>query len=118
MGDWEPDERSMTDDGSAYLWIVPAQVAGNWSFREADGDARFAVELEQTFQQLSGRAGGEPLISDARVRGPQLEFTFVADGAPTKVAGSVAGDRIEAQVTRGGKTSRYVGTRAQTGNAR
>jgi SAM-dependent methyltransferase len=118
MDDWEPDERSTTDDGSAYLWIVPAQVAGNWSFREADGDGRFAVELEQTFQQLSGRAGGELLVSDARVRGPQLEFTFFANGAPTKVSGSVAGDRIDAQVTRGGKTSRYVGTRAQTGNAR
>jgi SAM-dependent methyltransferase len=118
MDDWEPDERSMTEDGSAYLWIVPAQVAGNWSFREADGDGHFAVELEQTFQQLSGRAGGEPLVADARVRGPRLEFTFFADGAPTQVGGSVAGDRIDAQVTRGGKTSRYLGTRAQTGNAR
>jgi SAM-dependent methyltransferase len=118
MDDWEPDERSMTDDGSAYLWIVPAQVAGNWSFREADGNGRFTVELEQTFQQLSGRAGGEPLVADARVRGPQLEFTFFENAAPTKVTGSVAGERIDAQVARGGKTSRYVGTRAQTGNAR
>lgn len=118
MDDWEPDERSMTDDGSAYLWIVPAQVAGNWSFREVDGDGRFAVELEQTFQHLSGRAGGEPQVADARVRGPRLEFTFFENGAPTKVAGSVAGDRIDAQVTRGGKTSRYVGTQAQTGSAR
>jgi hypothetical protein len=39
-------------------------------------------------------------------------------GTPTKVAGRAAGDRIGAQVTRGGKTSRYIGTRAQTGKAR
>ena len=25
MDDWEPDERSMTDDGQAYLWIVPGE---------------------------------------------------------------------------------------------
>jgi hypothetical protein len=118
MDDWEPDERSITEDGSAYLWIVPAQVAGNWSFREADGDARFTLQLEQEFQQLSGRAGSEPLVSNARMRGPQVEFTFFENGMATKVAGHVEDDRIDAQVTRGGKTSRYIGTRAQTGNAR
>ena len=29
MDDWEPDDRSMTEDGSAYLWIVPAQGRGH-----------------------------------------------------------------------------------------
>ena len=113
MGDWEPDERSMTEDGSAYLWIVPAQVAGSWSFRETDGSGRFAVELQQQFQHLSGRGESEPLVSDARMHGPQLELTFFENGAPTRVAGRVDGERIDAQVTRGGKTSNYVGTRAQ-----
>ena len=113
MGEWEPDERSMTEDGSAYLWIVPAQVAGSWSFRETDGSGRFAVELQQQFQHLSGRGESEPLVSDARMHGPQLELTFFENGAPTRVAGRVDGERIDAQVTRGGKTSRYVGTRTR-----
>jgi len=113
MGDWEPDERSMTEDGSAYLWIVPAQVAGSWSFRETDGNGRFAVQLQQEFQHLSGHGESEPLVSDARVHGPQLELTFFENGAPTRVAGRVDGQRIDAQVTRGGKTSNYIGTRAQ-----
>jgi len=113
MGDWEPDERSMTEDGSAYLWIVPAQVEGNWSFRETDGNGRFAVQLAQQFQHLSGHGESEPLVSDARMHGPQLELTFFENGAPTRVTGAVAGDRIDAKVTRGGKTSRYVGTRTQ-----
>jgi SAM-dependent methyltransferase len=113
MGDWEPDERSITEDGSAYLWIVPAQVEGNWSFREANGNGRFAVQLRQVFQQLSGRGESEPLVSDARMHGPQLQLTFFENGAPTRIDGKVEGDRIDAQVTRGGKTSRYIGTRAQ-----
>lgn len=117
MDDWEPDERSMTEDGSAYLWIVPAKVAGKWSFRPADGNkGQFVAELQQKFQQLEGRADGKPLISDARVRGSQLDLTFIENGAPTKVSGRVEGDRIDAQVTRGGKTSRYIGTRAQAGS--
>jgi SAM-dependent methyltransferase len=118
MDDWEPDERSMTEDGSAYLWIVPAKVAGTWEFRESDGKGRFVTRLEQTFQQLSGRTGeGEPLTSAARVRGSQIDLTFVHDGAPTKVVGRVEGDRIDAQVTRDGKTSRYIGTRTRAGNS-
>jgi len=113
MGDWEPDERSTTEDGSAYLWIVPAQVEGDWSFREAEGNGRFAVQLQQEFQHLSGRGESEPLVSDARLHGPQLELTFFENGAPTRVMGRVENDRIDAKVTRGGKTSKYVGTRAQ-----
>jgi hypothetical protein len=115
MGDWEPDDRTMSDDGSAYLWIVPAQVAGNWSFREAEGNGRFSVQLEQEFQQLSGRAGDEPLISNARVRGSQLDLAFVEKGAQTKLSGRIEGNRIDAQVRRGDKVSRYVGTRAAAG---
>jgi hypothetical protein len=113
MDDWEPDERSMTEDGSAYLWIVPAKVAGTWEFRESGGKGNFVAKLEQKFQQLSGRAGKQPLTSDARVNGSQIDLTFVDDGAPTKVTGRVDGDRIDAQITRGGKASRYIGTRAR-----
>ncbi len=116
MDDWQPDERSLTEDGAAYLWIVPAPVAGNWMFREAGGNGRFAVDLAQEFQQLSGMAGDKPLVADARVRGTQLDMAFVENGAPTKVSGRIEGGRIDAQVTRGGKTSRYVGTRVRAGS--
>jgi SAM-dependent methyltransferase len=115
MGDWEPDERSMTEDGSAYLWIVPAKVAGTWEFRESDGPGRFVTQLEQSFQHLSGRGGDEPLVSNARIRGSQLSLMFFENGAPTKVEGNVAGERIEALVTRDSKTTRYIGTRSQGG---
>lgn len=115
MHDWEPDERSMTVDGSAYLWIVPAKVAGTWEFRESDGQGQFVANLEQRFQHLSGSASNEPLVSSARVRGSQVNWTFFENGGPTKVEGRVDGNRIDAQVTRDGKTSRYIGTRSQGG---
>jgi len=115
MNDWEPDERSMTEDGNAYLWIVPANVAGTWEFRESDGQGRFITQIEQDFQRLSGRAGDEPLVAGARVNGSQVDLTFFENGGPTKLVGTVDGDRIDAQVTRDGKTSRYIGTRSQSG---
>ncbi|HKU13049.1 MAG TPA: methyltransferase domain-containing protein [Steroidobacteraceae bacterium] len=118
MDDWEPDERSMTEDGSAYLWIVPAKVGGAWSFREADGKGSFDVQLQQKFQQLSGRAAGEPLVSESHVHGADIELAFVENGAPTRVTGRVDGNRIDAKVTRGNKASRYIGTRTQAGSGR
>jgi hypothetical protein len=116
MNDWEPDERSMTEDGNAYLWIVPANVAGTWEFRESGGQGRFTTQIEQSFQHLSGRVGDEPLVSRARVNGAQVELMFFENGGPTQIVGTVDGDRIDAQVTRAGKTSRYIGTRSQSGS--
>jgi SAM-dependent methyltransferase len=111
MDDWEPDERSMTDDGQAYLWIVPAKVAGAWTFRR-DGDRKdgFVARLEQKFQEVTGSVGDEPLAS-ANLNGDALKFTFPDKGGLAQVEGRVVGDKIEASVTRSGKTSRYTGTR-------
>ena len=112
MDDWDPDERSMSEDGTAYLWIVPAQVSGKWTFKQQGGSDRFNVELEQVFQAINGTAG-EPrqsLIS-AKLAGTQLDMTFMRDGALTTVKGEVNGSRIDAKVTRGDATSRYVGSR-------
>jgi SAM-dependent methyltransferase len=113
MDDWEPDERSQTQDGSAYFWVVPADVNGAWTFRRKDGDDRFTVNVEQKFQQISGNAGDEKAaLSDAKLRGDQIELTFQQKGAPVKLTGKVNGDRIEAMVTRGKESSTYIGTRS------
>lgn len=111
MDDWEPDQRSLSDDGQAYLWIVPANVAGTWTFREAKGKESFAVRLEQTFQQISGRAGASTEINGARLHGDQIDLQFSEDGVATQVRGRVNGNRIDAEVTRGGSSSNYVATR-------
>jgi len=112
MDDWEPDDRSMSEDGTAYLWIVPAPVQGRWTFHQQGGPDQFVIELQQTFQQLSGTAG-EPAqkISGAKLSGSEIELSFAQSGALTKLNGHVRGDRIEAQVTRGTSTTPYVGSR-------
>ena len=103
-------------EGSAYLWIVPAKVAGNWTFRprvsgsSGAGGGNFNVMIEQTFQKLQGNASGQPL-SDAKLDGSNISFGFTQGGQPTTVQGRVEGEQIAARVTRDGKTTEYVGTR-------
>src|SRR4051812_35396041 len=53
MGDWSSDDTVIAKDGcisycTAYLWIVPAKVEGNWQL--ADGE----LTLKQTYQMISG----------------------------------------------------------------
>lgn len=114
MDDWEPDERSSTEDGQAYFWVVPAQAAGTWNFHEQGGKDRFSVKLDQTFQQLTGTAGKRRQPAEGHLRGSQIELTFDDSGTPVRLNGRVDGDRLDAKVQRGNKTSNYIATRAAT----
>lgn len=110
MGEWEPDDHlDSFGDGSAYFWIVPANVGGRWTFRPAKGGEGFDVELEQAFQKLGGLAG------DARVtgslEGDEISFAFTHAAEDTRITGTVETDRITATLTRGDTSAEYVGTR-------
>jgi SAM-dependent methyltransferase len=113
MEDWEPDERSSTEDGQAYLWIVPANVGGTWTFKRKDGRDQFSVHLEQRFQEISGAAGdGKAPLTAAKLKGAQIDLSFPEKKGVTTLEGQANGDRIEARVTRAGKTAAYVGVRS------
>jgi len=112
MGDWQPDESSVSEDGAAYLWIVPAKVAGKWMFKQQGGKDTFTVQLEQTFQKLSGTVGARnEEISQGEVEGTQLSFIFSEGDVHTRLKGTIANNRIEAQVTRNNSTAKYIGMR-------
>ena len=36
MGEWEPDDVFSVEGNDAYLWLVPAPVAGRWLVRERE----------------------------------------------------------------------------------
>ncbi len=93
MGEWKEDEKiSAGGDCSswctAYLWIVPAKVSGNWK------TSRGTLTLKQEFQMLSGtlaQGSGNTVIADAKMLGEQI--TFSAGGA--QYTGRVNGNAIE-----------------------
>lgn len=112
MDDWEPDQRSSTEDGQAYLWIVPANAQGSWTFKSQDANDTFSAELDQKFQQVTGTAGEQQRsVSNANLSGDRLTFSFDDKGTPVKVAARINGNRMDAEVTRGATKKKYVGQR-------
>ena len=82
MGDWEPDQVIRVGTNTAYLWTVPAAVAGQWTVQGLDGPA--LLQLTQHHQRVAGNlvwgAQTQPLLG-ARIDGADLHFSFVsADG--------------------------------------
>lgn len=112
MGDWQPDQSSVSEDGAAYMWLVPAKVAGKWSFKQRGGRDTFTVDLEQTFQKLTGKVGAQGHeIDRGEIKGTELSLIFSEGDVHTLLKGKVSGNRVEAQVTRNNSTSTYIGMR-------
>ncbi|MGH8705496.1 MAG: SAM-dependent methyltransferase [Burkholderiales bacterium] len=107
MKGWKPD-RSETvrltrrhvgqgDESRVFLWVVPAQVRGNWQ-----GDD-WRLRIHQNFQEIEieGAAGGRALaVREAKLNGAAIAFS----GADFAFRGRVAADRIEGELTRAGRT--------------
>ena len=109
MGEWEPDQTDSSDGRTAYLWIVPANVNGNWRI-ELAGGPRYDVALNQQFQALSGgaKADGKSMqLANAKMRGDTISFTL----GDREFTGRVVGDRIEGTAKVGGGETKWTATR-------
>lgn len=74
---------NLWDKHNVYLWIIPANVTGvwNWTIPAISGDKQYTMELDQTFQEVEGKAFEDltsiPLhIKDGKIKGDRLEFTL------------------------------------------
>jgi len=80
MGSWPPD--AVDRNGSEVnLWVVPARVAGNWTWELPVAGARrtYAAVFDQRFQTLEGvvRVGARrDLFNDLKLRGEEISFTL------------------------------------------
>ena len=108
MGDWEADETAEIEYRTAYLWIVPAKVEGNWTFREDGGKTTFNVAMTQKFQRVSGDAtmgaNKNPLVGGS-LRGEEIKFAFNDDKGQTRtLTGTVRGNEITGTLRGPGTT--------------
>ncbi len=109
MEDWTADETGSvggdcTSWCTALLWIVPAKVAGVWTWPAGE------LTLTQLFQTVSGsvRHGGAGTpVTDGRLRGDWISFT--AGG--TTYTGKVNGTTIEGTATTGATSASWIATR-------
>lgn len=117
LGDWKPDETTQIRK-NAFLWIVPAKVAGLWRARIplSGGEHTIMLELRQKFQQVDGQAqfdGRHAQVWEPRLSGDRLSFVIVddrdrEDEAGLYFEGRVSGDVIEGRFRRGAGRAQTV----------
>jgi SAM-dependent methyltransferase len=98
MGDWQADETADVEGYRAYLWIVPAKVQGKWQVSIPAGS--FDLALEQSFQQVSGKAAGSGVSSggiyESSLQGSAISFALAdASGKVMRFKGTVNGDTMQ-----------------------
>ena len=119
MGEWAPDvhDTSARSSGGILLWIVPANVGGEWSVEidgEVEGTApgRHELRVAQHFQEIdvtfvpAGR--GSASIADATLRGDRIAFRAIADDRAYAFSGRIHGDSIEGYVQIGDESGAVV----------
>jgi precorrin-6B methylase 2 len=78
MGDWDEDFKVTTDENwnswnTAYMWIIPAKVDGNWKLGEGE------LQLTQEYQRFSGtfKVGGKFMnVNDGKLLGDEITFVL------------------------------------------
>jgi hypothetical protein len=101
LAEWEADQKITVEDSDAYLWIVPADVAGNWRVSLSGQVAResWTLRLVQDFQVLYGRvriADQTFRLLDGGIRGEEVTFQFIdARGNRQEFSGRARDGRIE-----------------------
>lgn len=105
MGEWEPDESATVEGRTAFLWIVPADVDGDWrlSLPQGENTLTTTMSLRQEFQRITGAItlqGREVALgNEAKLVGAQIEFVVSdANGEQSRYRGSVEGNRIRGTV--------------------
>lgn len=103
--DWVPD-RKVTISKTFYLYIVPAQVAGEWRLTaNLPGGARtYDFELIQQYQRISGGArvsGGYLPFFEARLEGDRIRFVIVDQERSHHFEGRVSGGVMQGRVYSG-----------------
>ena len=79
MADWKPDGE-IDNPARGYLWVVPANVAGEWVLANFDLKNSAILSLEQKFQYVGGTltvGGRTQSILNVQLKGDQLQFSYV-----------------------------------------
>ena len=115
MQEWEPDQTSTAGSGTAYLWIVPAKVAGEWDIKGLEGVAPGKLTLHQSFQQIGGTltvAGVSQPLLGAHLSADQLSFSFFGpDKVMQSITATVTAGNLSGMHTAYGTTKAVEATR-------
>lgn len=114
LEDWEPDETVRVEGRTGMLWLVPAEVRGNWTVSTPSGELRLRIEQQHQALRTSGARAGLPAnVIGARLRGTEISFTaFDRDGSSRQYRGRVEGARMSGEsFGESGGTQRWSAAR-------
>jgi len=105
FADWKPD-RTVNVSKHYYLYVVPAQVGGEWNVAVAlpRGARTYDLSFEQHHQEVRGGArvaGGFLPAFDARIAGERIAFVLVEDDLSYRYEGRVSGETMDGVVRWG-----------------
>jgi SAM-dependent methyltransferase len=106
MEHWEADRSVSVGGRTAYLWTVPAKVAGTWAWPAESGRAE--ITLRQIYQKIKGslKMHGKKLpLKNARLEGDCIRFV-VGQSQPARreYSGRIHGNAIEGIAKTGNGT--------------
>ena len=115
MRDWDADEVFTESYRDAYLWIVPGDASGRWTFQEQRGEWVATADISQSFQRIGGYitigTKSQPLLSST-LSGNNLAFFFTdADGISRSIRGTIDGDRFDGWLRNATHETRVSGQR-------
>jgi len=110
MGEWQPDGFSKIGLQSVYLWVIPANVTGRWTWTlPGEPGEPHAMQLSQEFQRIRGELihrGVKTEIADAQLSGDRIAFaveqTVNGVRVSRRYAGVVEGNTITGTVVSAG----------------
>ena len=100
LGDWQPDERAVAAGRNALLWIVPANVEGEWVLKGPRGSpyGEYRMRVAQRYQHFRGtlQRAGEPAtpIEAGQLNGSRIIFAFFDGRRLVRFAGRVDAGRF------------------------
>ena len=115
MRDWDADEVFTESYRDGYLWIVPGDASGRWTFQEQRGEWVATADISQSFQRIGGYitigTKSQPLLSST-LSGNNLAFFFTdADGISRSIRGTIDGDRFDGWLRNATHETRVSGQR-------
>ncbi|MFM9882684.1 MAG: SAM-dependent methyltransferase [Burkholderiales bacterium] len=122
LGDWRADDHAVLDvpdkpvgpllKSDIYLWIVPAQVAGNWEGVMPGAHRSVRLALTQKYQEVEAKVllGGVPLrVTRATLRGRALEIDAeTSQREPVRIKLASDGAALAGSVVAGGGPVKVV----------
>ena len=99
MDDWEADQVDSSEGRTAYMWIVPAKVAGTWKIDSGVAQLRSDSSRSSTRKSAAARKRTARwcTFSNVKLRGDTITFA-IDDGTQRDFTGKVSGNRIEGTV--------------------